>query len=144
MTHSTVATLGGGRAGLNAARLLHEAGVDFRLYEAHDRFGGRILTVDAAGVPSNDGFDLGPSWFWPLMQPDIAELVATLELRSFGQYSTGDVIFERMSREGPRRYPTPPQEATSFRFAGGSAGSERTGFCPCLGKRADQAVPAPR
>lgn len=121
MTHSTVAILGGGLAGLNAARLLHEAGVDFRLYEAGDRFGGRILTVDAAGQPSEDGFDLGPSWFWPQMQPDIADLVATLGLRSFDQHSTGDVIFERMSREGPRRYPTPPQDATSFRLVGGTA-----------------------
>lgn len=126
MSHSTVAILGGGLAGLNAARLLHEAGVDCRLYEARDRFGGRILTVDATGLPSEDGFDLGPSWFWPQMQPDIAELVATLGLGSFGQHSTGDVIFERMSREGPRRYPTPPQEATSFRLAGGSAALVRT------------------
>ena len=104
MTHSTVAILGGGLAGLNAARLLHQAGVDFRLYEARDRFGGRILTVDAAGLPAEDGFDLGPSWFWPQMQPDIAALVATLGLTSFSQHSAGDVIFERMSREGPRRY----------------------------------------
>lgn len=121
MTHSPVAILGGGLAGLNAARLLHRAGVDFQLYEARERFGGRILTVDATGQSADEGFDLGPSWFWPQMQPDIAALVSELGLPSFGQHSTGDLIFERMSREGPRRYPTPPQEATSFRLVGGSA-----------------------
>lgn len=121
MIHTTVAILGGGLAGLNAARLLHRAGVDFRLYEARGRFGGRILTVDAKGDPADDGFDLGPSWYWPQMQPDIADLVTELGLPGFAQHSTGDVIFERMLREGPRRYPTPPQEAASFRLVGGTA-----------------------
>jgi monoamine oxidase len=121
MTHCAVAILGGGLAGLNAARLLHRAGVDFLLYEARDRFGGRILTLDQNGLPSQDGFDLGPSWFWPRVQPDIAGLVAELGLPAFPQHSAGDVIFERMSREGPQRYAAPPQDATSFRLAGGSA-----------------------
>lgn len=86
-----VTIVGGGLAGLNAARLLHRSGVDFLLFEARDRPGGRILTVDEAGQPSDDGFDLGPSWFWPAMQPAIGKLVA------------GDVAFERMSRETPHR-----------------------------------------
>lgn len=55
------------------------------------------------------------------MQPYILALVIELKLPSFGQHSTGDVIFKRMSREGQRRHPTPPQEATSFRLVGGSA-----------------------
>ena len=65
MTHTQVAIVGGGLAGLHAARLLHAAGVDFVLIEARDRLGGRILTADAAGLPCEEGFDLGPSWYWP-------------------------------------------------------------------------------
>ena len=80
------------------------ANVDFVLLEARNRFGGRILTVDETGRPAADGFDLGPSWYWPRMQPAIAELIAELRLPAFGQHSDGDVIFERMSREGPQRY----------------------------------------
>ncbi|MEM8557292.1 MAG: FAD-dependent oxidoreductase [Bacteroidota bacterium] len=100
-----VAIVGGGLAGLCAARLLHRAGVGFVLLEARDRLGGRVLTVDEAGRPSEDGFDLGPSWYWPHIQPDIAALVAELDLPAFAQRTDGDVIFERMSREGPQRYP---------------------------------------
>lgn len=121
MTHSGVAIIGGGLAGLHAAWLLHRGGVDFHLFEARDRLGGRILTVDASGTPADDGFDLGPSWFWPLMQPAIGALVSDLGLPSFVQNSTGDVVFERMSREGPQRYPTPPQDSHSLRLVGGSA-----------------------
>lgn len=29
----------------------------------------------SAGASSADGFDLGPSWFWPEMQPQLAALV---------------------------------------------------------------------
>lgn len=55
------------------------------------------------------------------MQPAIAALVAELGLPSFAQNSEGDVIFERMSREGPQRYSGIEQEPRSFRLAGGTA-----------------------
>ena len=88
-----VAIVGGGLAGLEAARLLERAGVAFVLLEARERLGGRILTVDAARQPCADGFDLGPSWYWPHMQPAIGELIEELSLPAFGQVSAGDVIF---------------------------------------------------
>ena len=120
MIHTQVAIIGGGLAGLHAARLLHAANVEFVLLDARDRFGGRILTVDESGRPADDGFDLGPSWYWPRMQPAIAELIAELRLPAFGQHSDGDVMFERMSREGPQRYAGPAPEHVSFRLVGGS------------------------
>jgi monoamine oxidase len=116
-----VAIVGGGLAGLRAARLLHEAGVEFVLVEARDRLGGRILTVDHAGQPAEDGFDLGPSWYWPRVQPAVAGLIAEFGLPAFGQNNEGDVIFERMSREGPQRYRPFTQEQQTFRLAGGTA-----------------------
>ncbi|MEM1128561.1 MAG: FAD-dependent oxidoreductase [Bacteroidota bacterium] len=115
-----VAIVGGGLAGLCAARLLHRAGVGFVLLEARDRLGGRVLTVDDAGRPSEDGFDLGPSWYWPRVQPDIAALIADLDLPAFEQSTEGDVIFERMSREGPQRYPGIAQEQQTSRLVGGT------------------------
>lgn len=121
MQATTVAIIGAGLSGLTAARLLHSAGVDFHLFEARERAGGRILTLDATGSEAEDGFDLGPSWFWPQMQPALDTLVEELGLPSFCQYSTGDVIFERMSREGPHRMPGLGQEPKSMRLSGGTA-----------------------
>lgn len=121
MTQTKVAVVGAGLAGLCAVRRLRAAAVDFALIEGRDRLGGRILTVDEAGVPSTDGFDLGPSWYWPHTQPVIRDLIAALGLVSFAQHSEGDVIFERMSRETAQRYRGPPQEQESMRLIGGTA-----------------------
>jgi len=119
MTRTTVTIIGGGLAGLHAARLLRAAQVDFVLFEARDRAGGRILSAGVDGQPADDGFDLGPSWYWPQMQPAIAELISELGLPSFAQHSDGDVVFERMSREGPQRYHGDASAPGSFRLAGG-------------------------
>ena len=120
MRRTSIAIVGAGLAGLHAARLLHAAQVDFVLIEARDRLGGRILTVDEDGQPAEDGFDLGPSWYWPRMQPAIADLIEELGLPAFAQQSDGDVIFERMSREGPQRYHGDAEEPRSFRLAAGT------------------------
>lgn len=104
MNSCKVAVVGAGLAGLYTAQALHAAGVDVLLIEGRDRLGGRILTVEEGGTPADDGFDLGPSWFWPEMQPAMADLVDELRLDAFVQHSTGDVVFERMSRERPQRF----------------------------------------
>jgi monoamine oxidase len=120
MIHHPVLIIGGGLAGLTAARLLHHAGIAFQLLEARDQLGGRILSTDASGEVSNDGFDLGPSWFWPGMQPEMAALVAELGLSHFPQHSDGDGIYQRMSGEAPQRYRGMRQEPQSMRLAGGT------------------------
>ncbi|NWK99175.1 amine oxidase [Sphingobium lactosutens] len=120
MKQRQVGIIGGGLAGLHAARRLQAAGIDYVLIEARDRLGGRILSVDQHGQPCDDGFDLGPSWYRPHMQPAMAELVAELELSAFCQSSDGDVIFERMSREALQRYRGTAQEQQSMRLTGGT------------------------
>ncbi|MEV7826968.1 flavin monoamine oxidase family protein [Microbacterium enclense] len=108
-----VIIIGGGVAGLNVARILTEAEIPFVVLEARDRLGGRVDTVD--------GCDLGPSWFWPAMQPAIGALVDDLSLPAFTQSSAGDVVFERMSREPAQRYSGTGQSSQSLRFSGGAA-----------------------
>ncbi|WP_375281228.1 flavin monoamine oxidase family protein [Pseudooctadecabacter sp.] len=81
--------IGGGLSGLALAATLDKAGADFTVFEARDRFGGRILTEHHGGA----AFDLGPAWFWP-GQPRIAALIDQLGLEKFDQYATGDLTFE--------------------------------------------------
>jgi monoamine oxidase len=54
-----VAVIGGGAAGVAAARRLHEAGIDCLLIEARDRLGGRAWTVPG---PAGAALDLGCGW----------------------------------------------------------------------------------
>ncbi len=114
-----VLIVGGGLAGLTAARHLHQSGIAFQLLEARDRLGGRILSTDASGQVSDDGFDLGPSWFWPGMQSAMSHLVDDLALPFFAQYSDGDMLFQREPGEAPRRFPAMRQVPDSMRLAGG-------------------------
>ncbi len=116
-----VAIIGAGLAGLQAARLLHEAGVRFRIFEARDRLGGRILSADAKGRPAEDGFDLGPSWFWPGMHPAMAATVAELGLAAFPQHEEGDALVERVPHRPPQRSAGFRQESRSMRLAGGTS-----------------------
>lgn len=115
-----VAIIGGGLAGLHAAYLMHRAGVSFQLFEARDRLGGRILTVNEAGRPDQVGFDLGPSWFWPDTQPNLRDLVDELCLGTFAQHTDGDMLYERGLRERPHRVRGMRQELRSMRLTGGS------------------------
>lgn len=117
---TTVAIVGGGLSGLFAARRLLEAGIEFQLLEARPRYGGRILSVNGLGEPSPDGFDLGPSWFWPGMHPGMARIVEGLGLRAFSQHSEGDVVVEQSRYAAVQRFPTLPQQPPSMRLVGGT------------------------
>lgn len=119
--HLAVLILGGGLAGLVAAHQLHCAGVPFELIEARDRLGGRILSAGADGLPAADGFDLGPSWFWPGMHPGMARFIDGLGLEAFAQFSEGMLLFQRSRNTLPERYPAMRQEPVSMRIAGGTA-----------------------
>jgi monoamine oxidase len=69
---------------------LRRRGEDFELYEARQRLGGRILTVDCK--TSGLAIDLGASWFWPDNQPLFTALAAELGLKSYPQHDEGTAL----------------------------------------------------
>ena len=124
---SRIAIVGGGLSGLTAAFLLQQHGVhDVVLLEARSQLGGRVLSIDPHGavadaaVAALDRFDLGPSWFWPSLQPQLAELVAHLGLKSFAQFEAGDTVVERSPHQAPQRLRGFANEPPAMRLAGGT------------------------
>ena len=87
MHTETVDTLiiGGGLSGIYAAFLLAPTTPSLVLLEARCRLGGRIL------CPAYEGFfaDLGPSWYWPSINPRINALIQTLGLTGYPQFENG-------------------------------------------------------
>lgn len=81
--------IGAGLCGLAIAHALQSEGRDYRLVEARDRVGGRILSLPHAG----SAVDMGPAWFWP-GQPRIEALTQRMGLHRFDQFSTGSLTFE--------------------------------------------------
>jgi len=77
--------IGGGLSGIYAAFLLAEKKKSLVLLEARSRVGGRILS------PEHQGFfaDLGPSWYWPMINPKLNALIQTMGLKGYPQFETG-------------------------------------------------------
>ncbi|MEZ5508172.1 MAG: NAD(P)-binding protein [Gammaproteobacteria bacterium] len=78
MLSARIVIIGGGLSGLYAAHLLDKHGIrDYVLLEGRDRFGGRLLS------PGGSQYDLGATWFWPDLQPELADVVRQLGLTTF-------------------------------------------------------------
>lgn len=116
MHQETTSTLiiGGGLSGLYAASLLASGKKDFILLEARSRVGGRILSK------AHQGFftDLGPSWYWPMINPQIVSLIQRLGLRGYPQFEAGLGRFQAKDghAETIEGY---PMEPLGWRLAGG-------------------------
>jgi monoamine oxidase len=126
MQKAKVAIVGAGVSGLYAAYRLKQNGMhDFILLEARNRIGGRIYSVAALGSESGghdqDRFDLGPSWFWPQYQPQLAELIGNLGLESLQQFEQGDSVTQRSAQQPPTRSPSHSGNPISMRLVGGMA-----------------------
>lgn len=116
MSHP-VLVIGAGLSGLYASSLLAKAGQRVMLVEARDRVGGRVLSQAPAG--SAHRVDLGPSWFWPAMNPRMKRLIAELGLASFPQHSRGAAVVEGQDGKVYKHQSTWEQSPSSYRVAGG-------------------------
>ncbi|MCW8808355.1 MAG: FAD-dependent oxidoreductase [Rhodanobacter sp.] len=111
--------LGAGLSGLYATRLLEQRGRDVLLVEARERVGGRIVSV--ATGDGTHGWDMGPSWLWPAMNPRAARLVDALGLVLYPQHVDGGAVMEDASGRLQRLPHTWATEPPSMRVAGGLA-----------------------
>jgi len=95
MSYEKVDTLiiGGGISGLYAACLLAKKNKSFVLLEARNCLGGRILSAEHKGY----SFDLGPSWFWPSINPKIVHLMEQFNLKGYQQFDEGHGRFQNPS-----------------------------------------------
>lgn len=121
MQTSSIAIVGGGLSGLYAAFLLEQRGVDYQLFEARHWLGGRIASGLVDGADTLNRFDLGPTWYWPELQPDLAALIQSLQLKTFAQYETGDMLIERSPHTPPTRTRGYVNSPASMRLEGGMA-----------------------
>ena len=80
-----VAIIGGGLAGLSAAKDIAAAGKTFAILEARDRVGGRVLNIPLSGGAVEVGAEfVGPT------QDRVLALAAELGLTTYPTYSEGN------------------------------------------------------
>jgi monoamine oxidase len=112
-----VAVVGGGVCGLALARRLSERGLDYGVFEARPRAGGRVLSrlcpVSAINV------DLGPTWFWPETEPFMALLASELGLKTFPQTDDGTLMVLAEPDEPVRKLDNQLIHTGAMRLAGG-------------------------
>lgn len=117
MSHPIV-VIGAGLSGLYASHLLAQAGKRVLLIEARDRVGGRVLSRGTTS--SAHRVDLGPSWFWPDMNPRMSRLLAQFGLDSFPQHARGAAVVEGPDGKLYKHQSTWEQSPSSYRIAGGT------------------------
>jgi monoamine oxidase len=102
--------IGGGISGCVMARQLAQHHLDFKLVEAQPTLGGRIQSTE-------QGLDLGPTWFWP-HQHSVKTLLDDLNIEIFDQYTQGDYVYQTGPNSPIKRAPN-QQDMLSHRIKGG-------------------------
>ncbi len=96
---------------------LHKLNKDCALLEARNRTGGRILSPQLSDH-ADSRIDMGPAWVWPEFQPRLQQLLSTLGLKTFRQYTEGELLYEQDSKT-IERYSDQSSHEQSCRIAGG-------------------------
>lgn len=143
MVSVDVVIIGGGLSGLMAALRLTQQGLErLVVIEARPEVGGRLLSLSsgmatdvmatatsatsATSAASAQGhsaprYDLGATWFWPELQPELPPLLRELGLDCFPQFEQGDMLVERARGQAPSRMAGYPSMPAGWRIAGGMA-----------------------
>lgn len=106
-----VAIIGAGLSGVYLAWMLQRQGIACRLFESSHRVGGRIYTVN--------GFDLGPTWYWPNNHLKMDQLIHLLKIETIDQYQTGKFLYQTGREIPPQTFNDPKNYGYAKRLLGG-------------------------
>jgi len=112
-----VLIIGAGLSGLTLGYLLSKAGVSFRIVEARDRIGGRILTL---GAKDKAPLEMGATWLGT-KHKSLISLLDELELPTFKQELGHKAIYEPMSINPHQIVELPANNDPSYRIVGGTS-----------------------
>jgi monoamine oxidase len=115
-----IAIIGGGLSGLTLAHHLQQAGRDFKLFEARQRFGGRILSAAPSPANRNSRYDLGPSWIWPESQPRLARFTAQHAIPLYPHWIEGKALYQTAREAPPHAYVDYETYESARRISGGT------------------------
>lgn len=111
-----VVVVGAGIAGLTAANVLADAGVEVEVLEARDRVGGRTWNTEIGGQAN----ELGGQWVGPY-QEAVLETLEMLGLETFPCYREGSHVYidpdGKAHRYEGEEFPFPPQSAAAYEAA---------------------------
>ncbi|MCO5327125.1 MAG: FAD-dependent oxidoreductase [Solirubrobacterales bacterium] len=105
-----VIVVGGGLAGLAAAREIDKAGKSVVVLEARKRVGGRTLNHDIGG---GEIVEIGGQWVGPT-QNHVLSMIDELGLQTFDTYVTGDNVYYRGGALTKYTGPIPPVNPASL------------------------------
>jgi monoamine oxidase len=111
-----VIIVGGGISGLTTSYLLSKKNIQVTVLEASSRLGGRIQTIKGS---LDTPLELGATWFSDMHQ-NLINLIDTLGLKKYPQFSKGTSLFQTKSFEPPQKFFVPEAENPSYRIAGGT------------------------
>jgi len=109
-SYSKYIIVGAGLSGLTSAYQLEKSGeTDFVILESRDRVGGRIMT--------NDGIDLGATWFQTHHQ-NVLSLLDELHVDKFHQYSKGRNVLVYSTMAPEHYFESDPNAPSAYRISG--------------------------
>ncbi|KAI3897001.1 hypothetical protein MKX03_015825 [Papaver bracteatum] len=140
----SVIVIGGGIAGISAARALHDASIKVVVLESRDRLGGRVYTDYSFGFP----VDMGASWLHGVCRENpLASLISRLGLplhRTSGDNSVlydhdleSYALYDTDGNQVPRELVTKVGISEKVRDEYGDDMSIMKAFAIVLGKRLD-------
>ncbi|MFU1791232.1 FAD-dependent oxidoreductase [Mammaliicoccus sciuri] len=115
MNHNII-IIGGGIAGLRLASLLQKENIPYKILEAREHLGGRVLTQIE---DEKNYFDLGPTWYWPEKEPTITQLIKDLNIPTMEQFNNGKSLLQLSNDSNIKSFDSDAVNSKSYRIIGG-------------------------